>query len=97
MIRYDPRDITEIRIFHNEKFLCRAICQELSGETISLKDIISARQKRKNELNKLISQKRSIVAQLLYEKHSKVPIEGKNDRALTTKNKKPKIKLYENE
>lgn len=97
MIRYDPRDITEIRIFHNEKFLCRAICQELSGETISLKDIISARQKRKNELNKLISQKRSIVAQLLYEKHSKVPIEVKNDRALTTKNKKPKIKLYENE
>ncbi len=96
MIRYDPRDITEIRVFHNEKFLCRAICQDLSGETISLKEIISARQKRKNELNKLISQKRSIVAQLLYEKYSKVPIEVIKDKAPTT-NKKPKIKLYQNE
>lgn len=35
-IRYDPRDLAEIRIFHNGKFLCRAICQELADQSISL-------------------------------------------------------------
>lgn len=29
-IRYDPRDLAEIRVFHNEKFLCRAICPEVA-------------------------------------------------------------------
>ena len=31
-IRYDPRDIAEVRVYHNSKFLCRAICQELAGK-----------------------------------------------------------------
>jgi len=26
IIRYDPRDMAEIRIFHDHRFLCRAIC-----------------------------------------------------------------------
>jgi putative transposase len=28
IIRYDPRDMAEIRIFHDHRFLCRAICAE---------------------------------------------------------------------
>ena len=40
IIRYDPRDMAEIRIFHHDRFLCRAICAELAGETIALRDII---------------------------------------------------------
>ncbi len=28
IIRYDPRDMAEIRIFHDNRFLCRAICAE---------------------------------------------------------------------
>jgi putative transposase len=35
-IRYDPRDLAEIRIFHHEAFLSRAICPELAGHTIAL-------------------------------------------------------------
>ncbi|WP_326825877.1 Mu transposase C-terminal domain-containing protein [Streptosporangium sp. NBC_01756] len=48
-IRYDPRDITEIRVYlrqpdgTDDTFLCRAICPELSGETIGLKEITAAR------------------------------------------------------
>ena len=30
-IRYDPRDMAEIRVYHQERFLCRAVCQELAG------------------------------------------------------------------
>jgi Mu transposase, C-terminal len=25
-LRFDPRDMAEIRVFHNERFLCRAVC-----------------------------------------------------------------------
>jgi putative transposase len=27
-VRYDPRDITEIRVYPRDQFLCRAVCQE---------------------------------------------------------------------
>ncbi|WP_231510053.1 Mu transposase C-terminal domain-containing protein [Streptosporangium roseum] len=51
-IRYDPRDITEIRIYlrtdngngPEETFLCRVICPELAGTTISLKEITTAQR-----------------------------------------------------
>ncbi len=36
-IRYDPRDMAEIRVFHNDRFLCRAISAELAGETVPLR------------------------------------------------------------
>jgi putative transposase len=31
VIRYDPRDMAEIRVFTGTGFLCRAICPELAG------------------------------------------------------------------
>jgi putative transposase len=26
VIRYDPADLAEIRVFHQDRFICRAIC-----------------------------------------------------------------------
>ena len=49
-IRYDPRDLAEIRVFHQDRFLCRAVCQELAATTISLKEITAARSARRREL-----------------------------------------------
>ncbi|GAA4979113.1 hypothetical protein GCM10023334_106910 [Nonomuraea thailandensis] len=53
-IRYDPRDITEIRVYlrtpGGEKFLCRAVCPDLAGETVSLKEITAARNARRKHL-----------------------------------------------
>ncbi|MEP7274348.1 MAG: Mu transposase C-terminal domain-containing protein, partial [Acidobacteriota bacterium] len=34
-LRFDPRDMAEIRVFHEDKFLCRAVCAELAGATVS--------------------------------------------------------------
>ena len=45
-IRYDPRDLGEIRLFHEGRFLCRAICPDLAGEAVSLRDIVRARRQR---------------------------------------------------
>jgi hypothetical protein len=37
-IRYDPRDMAEVRVYFGENFLCRAINPEPAGETVALKD-----------------------------------------------------------
>ena len=42
-LRFDPRDMAEVRVFHNDKFLCRAVCAELAGEAVALRDILRAR------------------------------------------------------
>lgn len=49
-IRYDPRDMAEVRVYHRDAFLCRAICPELAGHTISLKEIVRARNQRRRQL-----------------------------------------------
>jgi putative transposase len=61
MIRYDPLDLAEIRVFFEDRFVCRAICPELSGQTISLKEIVAARQKRRRELRGEIVEREALV------------------------------------
>jgi putative transposase len=68
IIRYDPRDMAEIRVFHHNRFLCRAICAELAGETISLRDIIRARNRRRRDLRHTL-QERSRTVEALLEAH----------------------------
>jgi putative transposase len=65
IIRYDPRDMAEIRIFHDQRFLCRAICAELAGETIALRDIIQARNRRRRALRHTLQDRARIVEVLL--------------------------------
>lgn len=43
LIRYDPADMAVIHAFYQDRFLCRAVCQELSGQTISLKEVLPCR------------------------------------------------------
>jgi putative transposase len=68
-IRYDPRDLAEIRVFHGEAFLCRAICPELAGQTIALKDITAARNTRRRALRQGIRDRATVVDQLLAVHH----------------------------
>jgi putative transposase len=65
IIRYDPRDMAEIRIFHHNRFLCRAICAELAGETISLREIIQTRNRRRRELRDTLQDRSRTVEALL--------------------------------
>lgn len=53
-VRYDTRDMAEIRVFHQNRFLCRAICPELSGVTVSLKEIVQARNRRRRDLRQQV-------------------------------------------
>jgi putative transposase len=65
IIRYDPRDMAEIRTFHEHRFLCRAICAELAGETIALRDIIQARNRRRPDLRHTLQERSRLVETLL--------------------------------
>jgi putative transposase len=64
-IRYDPHDLAEIRVFHHDRFLCRAICQELAGQTISLQEIVQARTQRRRSLRAQLDDRAAIVETLL--------------------------------
>ena len=65
VLRYDPRDVAEVRVFHEGRFLCRAVCQELAGATVPLRDIISARNRRRRELRQTIVDRQRVVESLL--------------------------------
>ena len=64
-LRYDPRDMAEVRVFHGGRFLCRAICPELAGATVPLRDIVRARSRRRRELRTTIRERQKAVDTLL--------------------------------
>jgi putative transposase len=72
VIRYDPRDMAEIRVYHRNAFLCRAVCQELADKTISLQEIIRARNRRRRALRGTIKE-RSALIQAYLDVHEDVP------------------------
>lgn len=89
-IRYDPRDIGEIRVFHRGRFLCRAIDQEHSGQTVTLKDVQTARRARRRSLRGEINQKLSRVADFLPRRSEATPTRKADPSARPT----PKLRLY---
>jgi putative transposase len=64
-IRYDPRDLSEIRVFHREHFLCRAVSEEHAGAAITLKDIEAARRAHRRALRAGINERVARVADYL--------------------------------
>jgi putative transposase len=65
LIRYDPADLAEIRVYHQDSYVCRAICQELTGQTISLKEIEKARVERRKQVREGLSSRAAVVEQFL--------------------------------
>ena len=64
-IRYDPRDLAEIRVFHRDRFLCRAVSQEHAGEAVDLKDIQAARRAHRRALRAGINERVARVVDFL--------------------------------
>ncbi len=57
--------MAEIRVFHKDGFLCRAICAELAGETVPFRDTIRVRNSRRKQLRKVLEEKQKTVDVLL--------------------------------
>lgn len=65
ILRYDPRDVAEVRVFYHDRFLCRAICQELAGTVVPLRDIIRARNRHRRDLRQILRDRAQVVESLL--------------------------------
>ena len=74
VIRYDPADLAEIRVFHQDRFVCRAICQELAGQTVSLKEIEKARTERRKQVRAGLSTRAAMVDRFVAVHHEE-PLE----------------------
>lgn len=64
-IRYDPRDMAEVRVFHRNTFLCRAVNPDHAGQSVALKDIQTARAAYRRRLRSEIRQRKARVADYL--------------------------------
>ncbi len=64
-IRYDPRDLSEARVFHGHQFLCRAVSKDHAGEAFTLKDIEAARRAHRRALRATINDRVARVADFL--------------------------------
>ena len=93
IIRYDPADITSIRVFYKNQFLCQPICTSLDQQTVGIKDIQAARNARKKALTNEINQRLSLVDAILKTKSSprKIPL------PIEQQPPKQKLKLYESD
>jgi putative transposase len=70
VIRYDPRDLAEVRVYLGGAFLCRAVCPELSGETVSLREVRNASARRRRELRSQLKENAGATRELLaFRKH----------------------------
>jgi putative transposase len=61
LVRYDPTDIAQVFIFHNNKFVCIATCAELTGKKVSYQDVQKARTARVKSLRSTITSAQELV------------------------------------
>lgn len=87
VIRYDPRDLAEIRVFYNDGYLCTAISPEVADYTVDLKEIVAARNNRKRTLQNQITPEKTVIEEIVESKQ------------FETSSEKPKsnLKRYFNE
>lgn len=87
-IRFDPRDVSEIRVFHKNRFLCRAVSPEYADRAVTLKDIETARKAFRRSLR---SEIRERVGRVLDFLPAGDPAPAAPTRAPA---KKPKLRTY---
>lgn len=64
-VRFDPRDISQVRVFLRDEFLCRAVSPEYAGTAITLKDVQTARVAHRRAVRARLADGRAAVAEYL--------------------------------
>jgi putative transposase len=59
-VRFNPRDVGEIRVYFNDAYLCRAIAPELAAGSVSLQELQAARSQQRRNLKQQLRQRRSL-------------------------------------
>ena len=82
-----------MRVYHQDAFLCRAICSELANQTISLKEVVlQARRARRRQLQGQLRDRVEVVEQFL-----KVHQPEPQPPAPEPEPSSPRLKRYYNE
>lgn len=97
LLRYNPCDITSIRLFYKDKFLCQALCSDLSQEKIGIKEIQKIRTQRRQQLRKQISQRKSLVDAIIESNNKNMEFVCEEDLLLSDKKNPQKLKLYKHD
>lgn len=101
VLRYDPRDVAEVRLFHEGSFLCRAVCPDLAGETIPLREVLLARNHRRRELRNVLNDRKKAVDALLELKQGNIqgapPEEPDTQPQGKEERRRPVLRRYVNE
>jgi putative transposase len=95
-LRFDPRDMGEIRVFHDEGFLCRAVSADLAGAAVPLREIIRARNRRRRELRTVLKDRQQAVETLLQIKRGEIT-ETENAKSSPSPPPPARLKRYRNE
>lgn len=82
-IRYDPRDVSEIRVYDRDTFICVAVDEAHPNQRLSLRQIETARRARRRQLRKDLNERIPRVA----------PRE--EPRAAAPVVRRPKLRTYE--
>jgi putative transposase len=97
LIRYDPADMAEIRVFYQDRFLCSAISPELSGQTVSLKEIEKARSERRKQVRAGLTHCAAVVEHFLAVHYEEPPRPSSVQEKKPEEAQHPKLKRYINE
>ncbi|WP_353710300.1 Mu transposase C-terminal domain-containing protein [Arthrobacter sp. K5] len=83
-IRYDPRDISEIRVYDHDTFVCVAVDEDHPNLRLSLRDIEAARRARRRELRRTINDRISTITSR-EEPHITEPVRRRRRLRTTTR------------
>lgn len=99
VIRFDPHDLSEVRVFHRGVFICKAVSAELASQTVSLKEVVAARRARRRELRDDIKERVDIVDRLLavHRPEPKAAQEQEPPVAAAPVPRAPRLKRYREE
>jgi putative transposase len=95
-VRFDPRDMGEVRVFYKDRFLCRTIAADLAGDAVPLREILRARNSRRRELRSVLHNRQQAVDALLALKRGPSP-ENIYVQPAIAKPASTKLKRYRNE
>lgn len=89
-VRYDPRDAAELRVYHHDQYLCRAIAPELAADTVTLQQLQQARTARRRQLKQQLRDRRSLADALpTDQRHLPMPVDPVEPAGATNPNPSP--------
>ncbi|WP_259460739.1 hypothetical protein [Paraburkholderia sp. BL23I1N1] len=92
-IWYDPSHKGEIRVFHSNTFVCRAVNTEHENRSVTLKDVQAVRSAHRRRLRQEIEQKRGRVADLLPAPPAQISVPSK-PKSETPLPARPRLRTY---